>query len=151
MKEEKYVKYVLLLLGIIAAIFLFACSSKEVADTIVLPKKEDIISVAVENNDVSFACTDMEQIIKITSLLKDMMPTSKSSVNDLPLVDDYISISFHCSNDTVETIFFYEDNGKMYAEQPYQGVYILTSASKTSIAELLDNANSRRRNLMDGA
>ena len=135
-------KCVLLLFCIIMAVFLFACSSKETADTIVLPEIEYIDSISVENNDGSFSCTDMEQITKIVSALKDMEPTSKSSVNDFPAVDDYMSIHFYCSDDTVETIFFYEDNGEMYVEQPYQGIYTPSSAFETSITELLDHADS---------
>lgn len=57
-------KYVLLLFSIVMAVSLLSCSSKETADTIVLPEIEYINSISVENNDGSFSCTDMEQITK---------------------------------------------------------------------------------------
>ena len=49
-------------------------------------------------------------------------PTKKESVQDAPRVESYIRIDFRLETGTI-TIFAYEDRGKYYLEQPYQGIY----------------------------
>ena len=53
-------------------------------------------------------------------------PTKKESVQDCPQVESYIKIDFQFETGT-STIFAYEDSGKYYIEQPYQGIYKIDS------------------------
>ena len=135
-------KYMLLSIGMIMCILLSACGLSAKADPIVLPATEDIISISVSNDNATVTCTDGEQTGEIMSILMDMESTSKSSVNDSPNVDEYVKIDFNCSDDTVTTIFFYEDRGTQYVEQPYQGIYIPAPALNTIISDLLSEADS---------
>lgn len=135
-------KYMLLSIGMIMCILFSACGTSAKADPIVLPSTKDIISISVSDDNATATCTDGEQIGEIMSILMDMESTSKSSVNDSPNVDEYVKIDFNCSDDTVTTIFFYEDSGTQYVEQPYQGIYILTPALNTIISDLLSEADS---------
>ena len=135
-------KYMLLSISIIMCILLSACGASAKADPIVLPATEDIISISVSDDNATATCTDGEQIREIMSILMDMESTSKSSVNDFPNVDEYVKIDFNCSDDTVTTIFFYEDSGTQYVEQPYQGIYIPAPALNTIISDLLSEAAS---------
>ena len=135
-------KYMLMSIGMIMCILLFACGSSAKAAPIVLPATEDIISISVSDDNATATCTDGEQIGEIMSILMDMESTSKSSVNDSPNVDEYVKINFNCSDDTVTTIFFYEDSGTQYVEQPYQGIYIPAPALNTIISGLLSEADS---------
>lgn len=52
----------------------------------------------------------------------------------MPQVDDYIKIDFQLYNGK-STVFVYEDGGKYYVEQPYQGIYELDSAVYSLIKE----------------
>ena len=115
-------KYIRLLIGMIMCILLSACGSSAKADPIVLPTTEEIG--------------------EIMSILMDMESTSKSSVNDAPNVDEYVKIDLNCSDDTVTAVFFYEDSGTQYVEQPYQGIYIPAPALNTMISNLLSEADS---------
>ena len=135
-------KYMLLSISIIMCILLSACGASAKADPIVLPATEDIISISVSDDNATATCTDGEQIREIMSILMDMESTSKSSVNDSPNIDEYVKIDFNCSDDTVTTIFFYEDSGTQYVEQPYQGIYIPAPALNTIISDLLSEADS---------
>lgn len=135
-------KHMLLSIGMMMCIFLSACGTSAKADPIVLPATENIISISVSDDNATATCTDGEQIGEIMSILMDMEPTSKSSVNDSPDVDEYVKIDFHCSDDTVTTIFFYEKSGTQYVEQPYQGIYIPAPALKTIVSDLLSEADS---------
>ena len=122
--------------------FFSACGTSAKADPIVLPATEDIISISVSDDNATATCTDEEQIGEILSILKDMESTLKSSVNESPDVNEYVKIDFHCSDDTVTMIFFYEDSGTQYVEQPYQGIYIPAPALNTIISGLLSEADS---------
>lgn len=135
-------KYMLLSISMIMCILLSACGASAKADPIVLPATEDIISISVSDDNATATCTDGEQIREIMSVLMDMESTSKSSVNDSPNIDEYVKIDFNCSDDTVTTIFFYEDSGTQYVEQPYQGIYIPAPALNTIISDLLSEADS---------
>ena len=135
-------KYIRLSIGMIMCILLSACGSSAQADPIVLPATEDIISISVSDDNATATCTDREQIGEIMSILMDMESTSKSSVNDSPNDDDQVKIDFNCSDDTVTTIFFYEDSGTQYVEQPYQGIYIPAPALNIMISNLLSEADS---------
>ena len=135
-------KYMLLSISIIMCILLSACGASAKADPIVLPATEDIISISVSDDNATATCTDGEQIREIMSILMDMESTSKSSVNDSPNIDEYVKIDFNRSDDTVTTIFFYEDSGTQYVEQPYQGIYIPAPALNTIISDLLSEADS---------
>ena len=135
-------KYILLLIGVIMCILLSACGSSAKADPIVLPTTEDIVSISVSDDNATATCTDREQMGEIMSILMDMESTSKSSVNDAPNVDEYVKIDLNCSDDTVTAVFFYEDSGTQYVEQPYQGIYIPAPALNTIICNLLSEADS---------
>ena len=135
-------KYMLLSIGMMMCMLLSACGLSAKADPIVLPATEDIISISVSDDNATATCTDEEQIGEIMSILKDMESTSKASVNDAPDVDEYVKIDFHCSDDTVTTVFFYENSGTQYVEQPYQGIYIPAPALNTIISDLLSEADS---------
>ena len=126
----------------IMCILLSACGSSAKAGPIVLPATEDIISISVSDDNATATCTDREQIGEIMSILVDMESTSKPSVNDSPNVDEYVEIDFNCSDDTVTVIFFYEDSGTQYVEQPYQGIYIPAPALNIMISNLLSEADS---------
>ena len=128
--------YVFPIISLLIVILLSACSSK-VADSVVLPTTDDVTSITVVSGDTTATSTDKEWMGEVMSILMDMTATSKVSVNDFPSVDDYITINLNCSDDTVTTIFFYEERGKEYVEQSYQGIYEPDPALGTKITELL--------------
>ena len=135
-------KYMRLSIGMLICILLSACGSSAKADPIVLPAAEDIISISVSDGHAAEICTDAVQIGEIMSILMDMESTSKPSVKDFPNAAEYVKIDFHCSDDTVTTIFFYEDSGTQYVEQPYQGIYLPAPALNTIISGLLSESDS---------
>ena len=128
--------YVFPIISLLIVILLSACSSK-VADPVVLPTTDDVTSITVVSEDTTATSTDKEWMGEVMSILIDMTATSKVSVNDFPSVDDYITINLNCSDDTVTAIFFYEERGKEYVEQSYQGIYEPDPALGTKITELL--------------
>lgn len=132
----KMKKAFILTMTLLISLSLFACGKK--ATPIILPTADEVVSISVVSGDITAACTDEEWIGETMSILMDMESTTKESVNDVPSVDNYVVINFNCSDDTVKSIYFYENKGQEYVEQVYQGIYIPAPALGTQIADLLN-------------
>lgn len=115
MKKYLYISFCLAYILILAA-----CGNKTAP--IVLPQTDSIksVDVTVGENTVNYA--DETWISEIISNISSSEPTRKESVQDVPQVENYIKIDIQLTA-KVSTFFAYEDGGKYYIEQPYQGIY----------------------------
>lgn len=99
---------------------LTACGKK--AAPITLPQADKITSVDITFAENTVSHSDKTWISEIIADISSSEPTKKESVQDVPQVESYIKIDFRHEKGTI-TIFAYEDRGKYYLEQPYQGIY----------------------------
>lgn len=129
----------LLIIYLSAVILLVACSPEKVAEPVILPALDDVDSISVTSGDINATSINKEWLSEVMSILMDMEPTSIPSINDSPNVEEYTMINVNCSDGTVKTIFFYEEKGKEYVEQPYQGIYMPAPALGVKITELLES------------
>lgn len=127
-------KILSLFLCVICVMTLVACGKK--TDPITLPQANDITSVDVSVGKCTVSHSDKTWINEIISDISSSEPTTKECVQDVPQVENYIKIDFQHQTGT-STIFAYEDNGKYYIEQPYQGIYEIDS----QLFEKLERAN----------
>ena len=113
-------KFLSLFLCLTCILTLAACGKK--AAPITLPQADKItsIDITIEENTVSHS--DKTWMSEIIADISSSEPTKKERVQDFPLVESYIKIDFRLKTGT-STIFAYEDRGKYYLEQPYQGIY----------------------------
>ena len=113
-------KFLSLFLFLTCILTLVACGKK--AAPITLPQADKItsIDITIEENTVSHS--DKTWISEIIADISSSKPTKKESVQDVPQADSYIKIDFRHETGII-TIFAYEDRGKYYLEQPYQGIY----------------------------
>lgn len=115
-------KTALLFVSIAAFVFLLVGCSKQ-AEPIVLPAVDEIEGIEITSPDGSqFSFSDSERIELLMSVFLQAEATTKQSVQDVPTVDDYGKVDIS-NNGGTTTVFFYEDSGKYYIEQPYQGIY----------------------------
>ena len=117
-------KFLSLFLCLTCILTLAACGKK--AAPITLPQADKItsIDITIEENTVSHS--DKTWISEIIADISSSEPTKKESVQDVPQAESYIRIDFRHETGTETetiTIFAYEDRGKYYLEQPYQGIY----------------------------
>lgn len=137
-------KYIIIMLTLIVPYIFTACQNTSTANSIILPDREEIISISVsDGNQLAFSPNTEEAgpfIDEFYSILMDMETTRKASVNDTPKSEDYISIHLNCEN-TTSTIFYYKKNNTEYIEQPYQGIYKPVPALGVIITELLETAD----------
>ena len=113
-------KFLSLFLCLTCILTLVACGKK--AAPITLPQADKItsIDITIEENTVSHS--DKTWMSEIIADISSSEPTKKESVQDFPQVESYIKIDLRHETGTI-TIFAYEDRGKYYLEQPYQGIY----------------------------
>lgn len=125
-------KYISLFLSTACILALSACGGK--ADPIVLPNAGDITSVDITAGNKTINHADKAWINEMLSNISSSGPTSKESVQDAPDVENYIKIDIQFESGT-GTLFAYEDSGKYYIEQPYQGIYEIDSKLYSQLLE----------------
>ena len=113
-------KFLSLFLCLICVLTLVACGKK--AAPITLPQTDEITSIDITVGENTVSHSDKTWISEIIADISSSEPTKKESVQDFPQVESYIKIDFQLEKGTI-TIFAYEDRGKYYLEQPYQGIY----------------------------
>ena len=125
-------KYISIFLCLACVLILVACGKK--ADPITLPQTDEItsIDITVEGNTVCHS--DKTWISEIIANISSSEPTNKESVQDVPQAESYIKIDFQFETGT-STLFAYEDSGKYYVEQPYQGIYKIDSQLYSQLQE----------------
>ncbi len=113
-----------LFLCLVCILALTACGKK--TNPITLPQTEDITSIDITVGEKTVNQTDKNWISEIIADISNSEPTNKESITDVPQVENYIKIDFQFETGT-STLFAYEDSGKYYVEQPYQGIYKIDS------------------------
>ena len=127
---------------IISAAVMPACSPSAVAEPAVLPLEENVRTVSIERDRETADCGNKEQIGELLSILLDMKPTDRQSVQDVPQADAYTSIHFEDTEGRVYTIFHYEMNGTDYVEQSYQEIYKPAPALGELLGSLLKSGEA---------
>lgn len=113
-------KFLSLFLYLTCILTLAACGKK--AAPITLPQADEIASIDITFEENTVSHSDKTWMSEIIADISSSEPTKKESVQDAPRVESYIKIDFRLETGTI-TIFAYEDRGKYYLEQPYQGIY----------------------------
>ena len=113
-------KFLSLFLCLTCILTLVACGKK--AAPITLPQADKITSIDITTEENTVSHSDKTWISEIIADISSSEPTKKESVQDFPQVESYIKIDLRHETGTI-TIFAYEDRGKYYLEQPYQGIY----------------------------
>ena len=127
------------MIWIVSAVVISACSPLSTAEPAVLPLEEQVRTVSVERGGAAAGCGNREQIGELLSILADMEPTNRQSVQDVPQADEYTSIHFEDTEGRIYTVFYYETDGTDYVEQPYQGIYKPAPALGTLLDGLLES------------
>lgn len=116
------IKKFLVLLTLVAYTLL-CLTGCEKADPIALPQGKEISSIRINLIDgTQILFEDFDGFQKILSVISNGNATRKESVQDIPLAEKYGKISIE-NGDNTTTVFYYEEGGKHFLEQPYQGIY----------------------------
>lgn len=148
MKKKLYSSICLLCVSVIT---LYACGKKEQGNPIVLPNKEEIISISVSDGEKFGFSPNTEGeadafISEFLGILMDMEVTDKESITDVPSNKDHITINLNCDDKTT-TLFYYKEKDTEYVEQPYQGIYMPAPALNLLITEMFDSTDNEPKSI----
>ena len=88
-----------------------------------LPDGNAILSIEVMNETNTKKYKEIEKIDSIIQYLSNSELTKKTSVQDIPLVENYTSIVLNLVNGECITLYVYKENKNYFIELPYQGIY----------------------------
>lgn len=129
-------KIVAILTIVLFAICTFTACKTSTKGDIVLPSANDIKQVKITNGDTSTTSDDATYISKLLKKMGEAKDTGKQSVNDAPSGDTSQRIDFNLKNDTTSTVFMYFVGGKLFLEQPYQGIYSVDRSLAKIVSEI---------------
>ena len=113
-------KRMILLTVLLSLLFCTSCGRK--ASPITLPQPEDILTVQITEGSETITHSDADWICEMILQMTDARPTRRQSVQDVPMADSWLKIEMEQLSG-MSVIYAYEDGGRFYLEQPYQGIY----------------------------
>ena len=94
------------------------------APDIVIPGDDEIFEIAISGSYGDKVFLDDKDEDKIISLMRSCQPTRKWTINDYPTAEYYYIVTVYTSEDGDGYRYFvYEEDGRVYLELPYHGVY----------------------------
>ncbi len=127
MKVKKY-----LIMGLCAIVLViivvFYYFQNRIVYTLEIPQVGEVQDISISKNAGEYnTISNIEDMQNILGVLGNNKTTTKESVNDIPMiVDNIIDINLNYTNKEKFTIYIYENNGKFFIEQPYNGRYRIT-------------------------
>lgn len=109
-----------------------------------LPEINDVSSIFVTLNDNEVKLDKEEEITSIiTTLMSNGRTTKIESIQDFPVnVSNVITIKIYHKSSGSSTLFVYERKGNYYLEQPYNGIYEISSDEYNSILNFTKETNA---------
>lgn len=129
-------KYRLVLIGLIIVGILLKIRPNNEGPSI--PKADDVISIRLVNivdgrGLFKWTISDKDDIEKFLQNLENSKKTKKESVSDFPNKDEFILVSIELSEGGKIRNTIYEEDKKLYFEQPYVGIYELSYKDISSL------------------
>ncbi len=136
MKQMKYV--IIGVLGVMVGYFLYLTA--HASEPIAIPKSEGKMTVKLVWKAISNETTieDPETIEKLIAKLETSRKTQRESINDVPVADDFVKVTFMTKGEDDDTLFVYEAYGKEYAERPYSGIWTVKPGTYSFLRGLSD-------------
>lgn len=143
MKGKNIVILIAFILVILIFTLCFAIINK-LKYNLKLPEISDVSSIFVTLNDNEVKLDKEEEITSIiTTLMSNGRTTKIESIQDFPVnVSNVITIKIYHKSSGSSTLFVYERKGNYYLEQPYNGIYEISSDEYNSILNFTKETNA---------
>lgn len=143
MKGKNIVILIVFILVILIFTLCFAIINKPKYN-LKLPEINDVSSIFVTLNDNEVKLDKEEDITSIiTTLMSNGRTTKIESIQDFPVnVSNVITIKIYHKSSGSSTLFVYERKGNYYLEQPYNGIYEISSDEYNSILNFTKETNA---------
>lgn len=124
------------LICFILSLFLLVSCSRAPKGDIILPAAGEIRQVVIRNGDTSASSSDGDTIGKLLDQMGQAKDTGRESVQDHPVGDAAVKIEFVLQNNASSVVYLYFNGGKLFLEQPYQGIYSIDKSFANTIHEI---------------
>ena len=143
MKGKNIVILIVFILVILIFTLCFAIINKPKYN-LKLPEISDVSSISVTLNDNEIKLDKEEDITSIiTTLMSNGRTTKIESIQDFPVnASNVITINIYHKSSGSSTLFVYERKGNYYLEQPYNGIYEISSDEYNSILNFTKETNA---------
>lgn len=143
MKVKNIVILIVFILVILIFTLCFAIINKPKYN-LKLPEINDVSSISVTLNDNEVKLDKEEDITSIiTTLMSNGRTTKIESIQDFPVnASNVITIKTYHKSSGNSTLFVYERKGNYYLEQPYNGIYEISSDEYNSILNFTKETNA---------
>lgn len=143
MKGKNIVILIVFILVILIFTLCFAIINKP-RYNLKLPEISDVSSISVTLNDNEIKLDKEEDITSIiTTLMSNGRTTKIESIQDFPVnASNVITINIYHKSRGNSTLFVYERKGNYYLEQPYNGIYEISSDEYNSILNFTKETNA---------
>lgn len=143
MKGKNIVILIAFILVILIFTLCFAIINK-LKYNLKLPEISDVSSIFVTLNNNEVKLDKEEEITSIiTTLMSNGRTTKIESIQDFPVnVSNVITIKIYHKSSGSSTLFVYERKGNYYLEQPYNGIYEISSDEYNSILNFTKETNA---------
>lgn len=135
-KRAEIISFFVVLLGCVLMYIFFMQRN---GYTLTFPKVDGLESISLEMGSVTKEITD-EKTMKefVLKLIGDGRSTKQESVNDSPGVKKYTKVELNFKEEGSSVVYFYEEKGEYYLEQPYNGVYKISQDEYKSLEKYLN-------------
>ena len=119
-------KFMRITLAVILIFALTACGAKK---EISLPEAKEITEMEITENPSgnTVKITEQDEIAKIVNDIKEnTKDTGGKSYHDQPVnIKNFLAVTFYHTNteENPGVVYLYENRNKIYAEQPYSGIW----------------------------
>lgn len=140
MKKGKWI-FVIVLFICIGAVFGIVCYNKtnNSSYALDLPSADSVYRINLEQSGKRLEISEQDKIYDIVNVVGAVKRTTNiDSIQDSPTnVDNEIKIDFEFGENKISTVFVYEKKDKYFIEQPYNGIYRISSDEYNSIVKYI--------------
>ncbi|WP_461810917.1 DUF5301 domain-containing protein [Faecalimonas sp.] len=139
MNKKKRTEIISFFIVLLACVLLYIFFMQRNRYTLTFPKGDDLENISLEMGSVTKEIID-EKTMKefVLELSGDGRMTKQESVNDSPGVKRYTKVELNFKEKGSSVVYFYEEKGKYYLEQPYNGVYEISQDEYKGLEKYLN-------------
>ena len=140
MKKENWIFVIASLICISAVlVILYFYKINKYSYTLNIPSEDSVYNINLEQNGKRVVVTEKDKIKNIIYIIGGVKrTTTKESIHDNPIsINNEIKIDFEYEEGKTSIVFVYKKKDKYFIEQPYNGIYRISSDEYNSIEKYI--------------
>lgn len=140
MKKENWIFVIVSFICIGAVlVILYFYKINKYSYTLNIPSENSVCNINLEQNGKRVVVTEKDKIKDVIYIIGDVKRvTTNESVHDNPInINNEIKIDFEYEEGKTSIVFVYKKKDKYFIEQPYNGIYRISSDEYNSIEKYI--------------